>query len=665
MLIWGLAQAALAAAPAPAVPTGEGVTSYPPAFFASAHPNTAMDMIGRLPGFTLDTGSGVRGYEGAAGNVLIDGQRPASKTDDLGSLLSRILASQVERIDLIRGGAPGIDMQGKTVIANVVRKTGAGGWNLLVHYADQTTPDGRRFPFLRLEASGAVGKRNWELSFDPGEFLDDSVGDGPLTDVNADGSARNVAHIHTNARGAQLPLTGAIETPFAGGQLRLNTRLFSQTYNSNELDSFSRPSGLTEHDHIDDNKFQTELGGRFVRPLGARLRLELVALRQTRHEVTADDFAAPGDRDQFHLLSDNAETIGRAVAKFQQRPALSWEAGGEYALNTLDSATRLAHNAAPLQLPAADVRVEEKRWEAFVKAVWRPIAPLTVEGAVRQEGSRIASSGDVVLEKTLYFTKPRLAVSWEVDPDTQLRLRLEREVGQLDFNAFVASASLVQGVVTAGNPNLEPQQDWAGEIALERRFLGSGDLSLTYRHLKITDVVDRAPFGDFDAPANIGDGTEDDAVANLTLPLDRLGLKGAQLRGDFTRRWSQVTDPTTHRPRPITVLHPTDWDLHYTQPVGAFVYGVDIYGGWQETTFRFNQIQVVKQGTNVTPFAEWKPRPDFSFRIELDNVTARGRHNIFQNFAGSRAAAPLDLIEERRVHPSRIIYLRVRKTFSG
>src|SRR5690242_19642076 len=110
MLAWALAQAAVVvAAPAPApatAPAQEGVTSYPASFFDAAHPNTASDMMRYLPGFTLDTGNGVRGYEGAAGNVLIDGQRPATKSDDLGSILSRILASQVERIDVIRGSAP-------------------------------------------------------------------------------------------------------------------------------------------------------------------------------------------------------------------------------------------------------------------------------------------------------------------------------------------------------------------------------------------------------------------------------------------------------------------------------------------------------------------------------------------------------------------------------
>src|SRR5438270_121548 len=133
MLLSVLAQAVIAAAPAPAAQ--QGVTSYGPEFFAATRPANANEMVERLPGFTLDTGSGVRGYEGAAGNVLIDGQRPATKTDNLEEVLKRIPFSTVARIDVIRGGAPGIDMQGKTVIANIVRKAG-GGAHGLIAYAD-------------------------------------------------------------------------------------------------------------------------------------------------------------------------------------------------------------------------------------------------------------------------------------------------------------------------------------------------------------------------------------------------------------------------------------------------------------------------------------------------------------------------------------------------
>src|ERR1700744_1587060 len=72
-----------------------GISVYPPSFFADARPATAYDMVGRLPGFCLNTGSGVavRGFAGTADNVLGYGVRPTAKKDDLQSILQRIPAA--------------------------------------------------------------------------------------------------------------------------------------------------------------------------------------------------------------------------------------------------------------------------------------------------------------------------------------------------------------------------------------------------------------------------------------------------------------------------------------------------------------------------------------------------------------------------------------------
>jgi len=51
------------------------VTPYAPSFFAQFRPNTALDMILRIPGFSFDGGAFARGFSGTAGNVLIDGER--------------------------------------------------------------------------------------------------------------------------------------------------------------------------------------------------------------------------------------------------------------------------------------------------------------------------------------------------------------------------------------------------------------------------------------------------------------------------------------------------------------------------------------------------------------------------------------------------------------
>src|SRR3546814_3387241 len=79
-------------------------------------------MVKRLPGFVLvDSDGDVRGYAGATGNVVIDGKPPSSKSESLEAVLRRIPAASVARIEVIRGGAPGIDMGGHDVVANVVR----------------------------------------------------------------------------------------------------------------------------------------------------------------------------------------------------------------------------------------------------------------------------------------------------------------------------------------------------------------------------------------------------------------------------------------------------------------------------------------------------------------------------------------------------------------
>jgi hypothetical protein len=672
MLLFVLAQAAVAAvAPAPATPPVAGaqaaVVSYPPEFFADARPNTALDMIGRLPGFALDTGSGVRGYEAAAGNVLIDGQRPAVKTEGIDSILQRMLATHVARIDVIRGGAPGIDMQGKTVIANVITKGGDASRGIF-HYARSTLSDGRSNGVLRLEGSGQVGDRTWEGGLSLGGFTDDGLGDGPRTVTSGSGAPLLTGHIHSQGWGTQSILTAAGETPLAGGRLRINARVFDQIYNSDELDTIRFPDSHIEHDHQDDNKVQTELGGRYNRAFGPRTSIEVVALRQDKTERYADAFNTPSDAQVFKQDTTTAESILRGVVKFQQSQTLSWEAGAEGAYNTLENHLKFSDNGTFQTLPAANVNVDEKRGEGFVKAVWQPFKTITVEGAVREEGSRISSSGDVNLEKSLYFTKPRIAITWAPNADNQVRLRYEREVGQLDFTSFVASTTLIAGVVSAGNPNLEPAQDWASEIAYERHFWGSGAIVLTARHLQISDVVDRAPVvapdGEvFDSPANIGDATENDVVVTATIPLDKLHLKGAQVRGTFTRRWSEVADPTTGGKRGISGQDPTDWEAHYSQPIGQFIYGVDVSGGWQERFYRFNAIQIDKLGTYVTPYVEWKPTPGLSWRIELDNVTARGFKHTFENYDGPRNSFPLASVEQRTVHPGRQFYLRLRKTF--
>jgi outer membrane receptor protein involved in Fe transport len=672
MLLHLLAQAAVAAAPQAAAPA-QGVISYPAAFFANYQPANANEMVARVPGFSLDTGSGSRGYEGSAGNVLIDGQRPASKTDSLDEILKRMPASSVERIDVIRGGAPGIDMQGKSVLANVVRKKGAAG-RLLFAVAQNHTWDGRTALAGRIEGSGALpGDRKWEFGSFFGKGIDDGSADGPAIIIYADGRPPQVQNMKQEGDGNTGFVTGAFETPLAGGKLKVNGRLYWDKFKYDEDDEIRSPVPGLLTDDWTQWTHDTEIGGNYSRPFGSKATLDLVALRQTRDRTFDETFASADEVDDFALDRQSSETIGRAVLKYKLNEKTSLEGGAETALNKLDSATSFLVDGAAVDLPAANVEVEEVRSEVFLKGAWRPSAQWTLDGALRYESSTISSEGDVVLEKTLHYAKPRVAVTWAPSDKRQFRFRIEREVGQLNFNDFVASASLTTSTgVTAGNPDLDPEQAWVAEAAFEQRFWDSGALVLTARHYKISDVIDRGPVftdtGDvFDTPQNIGDGTKDELSAELTLPLDKLGWKGAQLRGDVTKRWSEVRDPTTGEDREISGLHPIDFNIHFVHdiPSRRLSWGVDLFGAWRETYYRFDSIDDHKLHSFMIVFAEWRPQPDLSIRAEVDNATSRDWRQTIRTFPGPRSQPGAPDIQARNTRPGPMFYVRVRKTFGG
>jgi outer membrane receptor protein involved in Fe transport len=664
-----LAQAAVAAAPQ------QGVISYGPDFFQGQQVANAQEMLQRIPGFTLDTGSSVRGFEGAAGNVLIDGQRPASKSDSLEEILRRIPVGQVARIEVIRGGAPGIDMQGKTVIANVVKKSG-GGFRGLYQAVENHLWDGRNTTGMRLELSGGDGTRAWEATARYGGGVDDGGEFGEELRIAPDGTVIRRAKYKSEGDGVQQTLTAAYRQPLFGGRIALNGRAFWDSWKSEDSRRFVDPAHVDQTTNSTDpyDKFQTEVGGRFDRDFGARTKLEMVGLRTDTDYHAFDLFTAPGVVSDFRNKRTFSETIGRAALKYQVSPSLSVEMGGEAAINELDTHSSDVEDGVDTPLPAADVQVKETRGEGFAKVAWRPAPEWTVDASVRFEASEISSDGDVVLEKTLSFVKPRLAVSWDVLPQTQLRGRIERVVGQLNFDDFVAGADFASGTgVSAGNPDLNPEQAWVGEAAIEQRFWGSGAVTLTYRHSELTDVIDRGPVflgtGDvFDRPANIGDGTKDELGVTLNMPFDRFGWSGGLLRAQLDRRWSQVTDPTTHTGRPISKLRPLEWQAHFSQdlPRMGASFGWDLLSGWSQVSYRYNYVSEVKlHNAYLVTWVEKRLRPDLIVHLEVGNWTKRGIRIATHFYDPPRGPGQLRFTDDRDLTPGRNIYIRVRKTFGA
>ena len=81
----------------------ENQNKYPSSYFEQYTPQNSLQMIERLPGFKFNEGENNRGFGGNAGNVLIDGARPTSKSGGLSGALTRIPAAQVDYIEILRG----------------------------------------------------------------------------------------------------------------------------------------------------------------------------------------------------------------------------------------------------------------------------------------------------------------------------------------------------------------------------------------------------------------------------------------------------------------------------------------------------------------------------------------------------------------------------------
>lgn len=642
----------------------QGVLVYDAAFYASAKPTTALDMIRLLPGFSFDSGNNgnqQRGFNGGAGNVLINGDRPVTKTESLEDVLRRLAADGVERVELIRGGAPGIDMQGRAVLANVVLKRVARV-EKVINYDAYAYPDGYLGVLPSFQITRREGVSESELYGQVIRDRTDNTADGRKTINYANGAVQTAdLDLHDKVTGGQL--RGAIQRPGFGGKYRINAVFSVDDFDRSVATNILSGPGTSDYASERYRSWSTETGGRFDRKLGAASEMEIVALQR----IEKEEYGSRSKVSAGEYGEDNTsgESILRGVLRTKRGDAWSFEAGGEGAYNFLDSDTRFSQAGVPVPLPAASVKVEELRGEVFGTATWRASDKLTVEAGSRFEVSRISQSGDTDLEKEFFYAKPRVLLTWNPIEKNQLRLRLQREVGQLDFSDFVSSANVDQNRVDAGNADLEPNRSWVAELAYERRFWEKGALTVTLRQTHYDDVVDVIPVDGFDAPGNIGEGSARQLSVNLTLPLAKLGINGARIeaKGDWVK--SEVTDPTTGEKRRLSDQAGAQANVAFIHdiPGGKWSYGAKYFSPVDVKVFRVSEVFRFDQEQQFETFVEWRRSSTLTVRVDWQNMSARNVTRSREIYAGPRGSSPFARYEARSVPFDSWLYIRVRQAF--
>jgi hypothetical protein len=225
---------------------------------------------------------------------------------------------------------------------------------------------------------------------------------------------------------------------------------------------------------------------------------------------------------------------------------------------------------------------------------------------------------------SLTYVKPRVQLTRKFGQH-QLQMRVFRDVGQLDFTDFVSNARLADDVINGGNPDLRPQTTWAAEVEGDLRFTNDAALRLRLFHHWLDDVVDFVPVGApdalFDAPGNIGSGTDLGVELSLRMPLKPL-LPGGTLTVTGTARETDVVDPLTGEHRQVSDFMENQIKAELRQDLNAakLAWGLNFEGYSEDSDFRSTEVDTFRQLRRLDLFIETTWIANAKIRLVMQNI---------------------------------------------
>ncbi|WP_265528142.1 TonB-dependent receptor plug domain-containing protein [Sphingomicrobium marinum] len=607
--------------------------SFTPADFTQFAPQNALDMVSRIPGFTIQGGDqGNRGLGQATQNVLINGQRVSGKSNDARDALRRIPANAVERIDIVDGATlaiPGLSGQVANIIAD------AGGWSGNFTYRPQFRRDHEaRLLGLEISASGKVGSNDVSIGFKNDQFRNGNV--GPEVRRNADGDIVRVVEEEATYFGDRPTITASLARTAANGNiLNLNGsgQLFFFDREQVGFEVAADGSTARELNFGGEDEWNFELGGDYEFGLAGG-RLKLIGLRRLESSEFLSVFERRKDEpgavlrgSRFEQVIDEAETIARGEYSFAGLGG-DMQVSLEGAYNSLDGSAELfvrnrAGEEVEVPLPGANALVEEKRAESIV-SYGRPLAEnLTLQASLGGEFSEI-SAGDI----TRSFVRPKgsISLAWKAADDLTVNAKVERRVDQLSFFQFLSSVDVTDDTDDRSNNfELVPPQRWRAELEFVKSLGAWGSITPEIRIASIEDTVEVIPIspteqalGNLDSNAFVIQG-----ILEGTLLFDPIGFDGARLNIFMIATETSVEDPLTGDNRDISGVGRffTELSFRHDIPNSNWAWGTGLEFNDQAPNVSLDQVS---RGYASAPFGwlfvENKDVSGMTVRASLMNI---------------------------------------------
>lgn len=652
----------------PAIPVPvNGAERYTPTDFARFAPRTALDMVEKVPGFLIVTGTngGDRGLGAATENVLIDGARIANKSTDARTALARIAAAEVAYIDIVDGA--GLNVPGLTgQVANVVLIAGAGsgGFKTTIRWQPEWRPRlEKNWLNGEISTTGKIGGTNVTLSLKneasrKGHWGPEQVydGGGVLLFTRDEFGAYDGERPRLALALARTTTTGNKWNFNLGGQLQMLDESVRGTSVRPANGTVRETFKFTEDEHNFD------IGGDYELGLG-KGRLKLIGLYRFEHSPFVDSFIVEreiGGRsgERFKQTADEGESILRGEYSWRTAGGTDWQVALEGAYNTLDVDAELATlqpngSFLPVVFGGEKTRVEEKRGEASL--TWgRSLAPnLTAQLNLGAEYSELTSSGPGGLTRNFIRPKGKLALAWKVGAKTTINWFAQRRVDQLDFFDFASSVDVANGQGNGGNGLLVPPVVNRTELEFVQDMGAWGNASVAFAYAYAQDLVDQIPL----SPTTEGRGNLPPAhlyriSSKATLLLDRLGWKGARINSDMTWRRNRVRDPLTGlwRDQSEGQEYIVDLSLRHDVPGTNLAWGAGYFDERYSPNLRLGAIEhEYTDGPFVTAFVEHKHVAGFTVKLS------------YRNLAGMRDGFDRTVFVDRRDGPIAFSESRQRK----
>jgi hypothetical protein len=575
--------------------------TYTPADFVQFAPRTALDMLNRVPGFSIKQEDQARGLGEATGNVVINGQRLSGKDNDVVTELSRIPAANVVRIEIVDAATlniPGLSGQ----VANVIIKsTGISGqWEYRPEFRSYYTDP--LFTRFNVSVSGQQGPVQYRLGLDnPGNR---SGAGGPTWIFDPTRSLMETRDEQWRGNYDQPRFSGRFVLDRGTSKGNLNLSYGHIVFDYLENDDRTTVAGEARHRLVTENQHGNnyEVGGDYEFDL-ERGRLKLIGLgRGNKYPdsvTVVTDFAdqSPSTGNRFDQVGTERELIGRSEYRWKANGG-EWQISAEGAFNSLDNTSRLFElqpdgSFDELPFSGGTAKVKEDRYQMIGSYGRQVTKSLTMKLSAGEEYSQLSQVGGGGTTRQFYRPKGELSAAWKVSPKTDVNVKLARRVGQLNFFDFLASVNLQDENKRAGNPDLVPEQTWELTVEGVRNLGKLGSTTLKLYGRKIDDIIDYIPIGDTgESPGNIDHATVYGLESHSTLNLDGLGWRGARVDLGGWYQQSSVRDPLTGEERPISnsLLRAASLGLRHDIPKTDWAWGASASYELDAMNYRLTEV---------------------------------------------------------------------------